>query len=116
MTTMNYPECAEARPDAGSRSGLKRDRMSLRYWVALNVIDALLTSLAFNLGAAEANPMLNLFTLHLGNAGMLFVKVLFAVSVGGVLWERRKFRSLNFMNLVMVGVVIYNMLIITYTL
>ncbi len=90
--------------------------MVLRYWIALNTIDALLTGLAIWLGAVEANPILNLFAMRLGNPGMLFVKTLFAIAVGGILWERRKMRVLSGLSYLMVGVVIYNMIVITYTL
>ncbi len=90
--------------------------MVLRYWIALNAIDALLTGLAILLGAVEANPILNLFAFRLGHPGMLFVKVLFAIAMGGILWERRKVRILTGMNFLMVGVVTYNMLVITYIL
>ena len=90
--------------------------MAFRYWIGLNAIDALLTGLAIVLGSVEANPVLNLFASHMGNPGMLYVKVLFAIALGGVLWERRKVRILTGMNILMVGVVIYNMLVITYIL
>ncbi len=90
--------------------------MALRYWIVLNAADAVLTGLAIGLGAQEANPILNLFSSNLGDAGMLFVKSLFAIALGGILWERRKRRILMSMNTLMIGVVIYNMLAITYFL
>lgn len=90
--------------------------MALRYWIGLNAIDALLTGLAIALGAVEGNPILNLFALRLGHPGMLFIKTLFAISVGGILWERGTMRILTSMNCLMVGVVFYNMIVITYTL
>lgn len=90
--------------------------MGLRYWIWLNTADALLTGLALALGTSEANPLLNLFAAQLGNPGMLFVKLLFAIALGGILWQRRTMRVLNVMNFLMMMVVIYNMLVITYTL
>ena len=90
--------------------------MVFRYWLGLNAIDAVLTGLAIALGGAEANPLLNLFAMHMGNQGMLFVKTLFAISLGGVLWNRHKIGLLSKLNYLMMGIVIYNMLVITYTL
>ncbi len=92
------------------------NRMVLRYWIGLNTIDAVLTGLAISLGALEANVILNLFAASIGITGMLFVKTLMAISIGGVLWERRMFSVLSKLNLAMLGVVIYNMLVITYSL
>ena len=85
-------------------------------WDGLNSIDAVLTSLALGLGASEANVILNLFAASIGITGMLFVKTLMAISIGGVLWERRMFSALSKLNLAMLGVVVYNMLVITYGL
>ena len=90
--------------------------MALRYWITLNAADAVLTAIGLALGATEANPVLNAFALRLGHPGMLFIKTLFAIAVGGVLWERSKVRMLTGMNYLMVAVVIYNMIVITYTL
>lgn len=90
--------------------------MAFRYWIGLNAADAVLTGLAIGLGAQEANPILNLFSSNLGDTGMLFVKSLFAIALGGIIWERRKRRMLMGMNTLMIGVVIYNMLAITYFL
>jgi len=90
--------------------------MGLRYWIWLNTADALLTGLALALGTSEANPLLNLFAAQLGNPGMLFVKTLFAIALGGILWQRRTFQILNGMNFLMMMVVVYNMFVITYTL
>ena len=90
--------------------------MVLRYWIGLNVIDALLTGLSIALGGVEANPILNMFALRLGSNGMLFVKTMFAIALGGILWERRKIQTLATMNSVMVAIVLYNMIVITYFL
>ncbi len=91
-------------------------RMVLRYWVILNAIDALLTGIALMLGATEGNMILQLFSSQIGDASMLFVKVLIALAIGGILWERGKARILVALNYAMVVVVIYNMLVITYAL
>ncbi len=90
--------------------------MVLRYWIALNAADAVLTALGLALGATEANPVLNAFALRVGHPGMLFIKALFAIAIGGVLWERSKVRMLTGMNYLMTAVVIYNMIVISYTL
>ena len=92
------------------------NRMVLRYWVILNAIDALLTGLALMLGAVEGNMVLQLFSSQIGDMSMLFVKVLIALAIGGILWERGKTRILVALNYAMVAVVFYNMLVITYAL
>ena len=92
------------------------NRMVLRYWVILNAIDALLTGLALMLGAVEGNMILQLFSSQIGDMSMLFVKVLIAMAIGGILWERGKMRILVALNYAMVAVVFYNMLVITYAL
>ena len=69
--------------------------MVFRAWIGLNAADALLTWLAFSMGAVEANTILSVFASSLGSEGMLLVKILFAVAVGGILWNRRKARVLN---------------------
>ena len=98
------------------RAHADTNRMVLRYWIVLNAMDAVLTGLAISLGALEANLILNLFAARIGIAGMLFVKTLMAISIGGVLWERGMFSALSKLNVAMIGVVIYNMLVITYGL
>lgn len=90
--------------------------MALRYWIGLNAADALVTAVAISLGAAEANPLLRLFALRLGMSGMLFVKALFAIALGGVIWQRGKVRMLTVMNYAMLVVLLFNMLMITYAL
>ncbi|MBI4338856.1 MAG: hypothetical protein HY680_02760 [Chloroflexi bacterium] len=90
--------------------------MALRYWIGLNAADALLTAVALSMGAMEGNPVLTLFALRLGIPGMLFVKALFAIALGGVIWQRGKVRMLMIMNYVMLAVILYNMLTITYFL
>ncbi|MEE9248454.1 MAG: DUF5658 family protein [Dehalococcoidia bacterium] len=90
--------------------------MELRYWIGLNAIDAVLTGLALALGGVEANPILNLFASHMGHPGMLFLKTLFAIALGGIIWQRGTLRTLAGLNYLMVGIVIYNMVVITYTL
>ncbi len=90
--------------------------MAFRYWIGLNIIDALLTGFALALGAVEANPLLNLFATHVGHHGMLFIKTLLAISLGGILWERGSIRILTGANSLMLCVVIYNMLVITFIL
>lgn len=90
--------------------------MVLRAWIGLNAADASLTWLSFTLGAAEGNFILSLLADSLGPAGMLFIKVLFAVAVGGILWNRSAFHLFGALNWAMVGIVTYNLLIISYVL
>lgn len=90
--------------------------MALVYFIALNIADALLTGLAIGLGAIEVNPIMILFSFELGLPVAMFVKTLFALALGGILWQRRKVRVLTFLNYAMLGIVFNNMIVITYTL
>ena len=85
-------------------------------WIGLNAADALLTGLSFPLGALEFNPFLGTIALVLSIERMLMIKILFAVALGGALWQRRAFRMLRLLNWAMVFIVSYNALIITYAL
>ncbi len=85
-------------------------------WIGLNAADALLTGISFPLGAVEVNPFLGTIALALSVERMLLVKVLFAVAMGGALWQRQAFRSMRLLNWAMVIIVVYNALIITYAL
>ena len=101
-------DTAQTRPDA--------DCTALLFWIGINAIDALLTGLAMGVGGAEANPILNLFEASIGVTGMMSLKTLMGILIGAVLWERRMFSTLSKLNLAMLGVVVYNMLVITYSL
>ena len=39
-----------------------------------------------------------------------------AIALGGIIWQRGTLRTLTGLNYLMVGIVIYNMVVITYTL
>ena len=90
--------------------------MLLQAWIALNAADALLTGISFPMGAVELNPFLASVAAALSLERMLLVKVLFAVALGGAVWQRGAFRMLRTLNWIMVAVVMYNALIITYAL
>ncbi len=90
--------------------------MMLLAWIGLNAADALLTGLSFPLGAVELNPFLGTIALALTLERMLMIKVLFAVALGGALWQRRALGPLRLLNWAMVMIVVYNALIITYAL
>ncbi len=90
--------------------------MILLAWIGLNAADALLTGLSFPLGAVELNPFLGTIALALTLERMLMIKILFAVALGGALWQRRALRPLRILNWAMVTIVMYNALIITYAL
>ncbi len=90
--------------------------MTLFAWIGLNTADALLTGLSLPLGAMELNPFLGTIALALSIERMLFVKVMFAVAMGGALWQRNMVRPLRVLNWAMVVVVTYNALVITYAL
>ena len=90
--------------------------MILVAWLGLNTADALLTGLSFSLGALELNPFLATLALALSLERMLLIKLLFAVAVGGALWQRRAYRMFRLLNYAMIAVIMYNALIITYAL
>ena len=90
--------------------------MILQAWIGLNAADALLTGLSFALGAVEVNPFLGTIALALSVERMLLIKMLFAVAVGGALWNRRAYKIMRVTNWALVAVVMFNALIITYTL
>ena len=90
--------------------------MILQAWVGLNAADALLTALSFPLGAVEFNPFLGTIALALSPERMLLIKLLFAIAVGGALWNRRAYRVMRTLNWALVGIVMFNALIITYAL
>ena len=90
--------------------------MTLLAWLGLNTADAVLTGISFPLGAAELNPFLATLALVLSVERMLLIKVLFALALGGALWQRRAFRALRLLNWGMVAIVTYNALVITYAL
>ena len=90
--------------------------MILHAWIGLNAADVLLTALSFALGAAEINPFLGTIALALSPQKMLLIKLLFAFAIGGALWNRGAFKMLWVLNWALVGVVVYNALIITYAL
>ena len=90
--------------------------MILRAWIGLNAADALLTGMSFALGARELNPFLGTIALALSVERMLLIKMLFAVALGGALWNRRAYGMIRVLNWSLIGVVMFNALIITYTL
>jgi hypothetical protein len=90
--------------------------MTLLAWMGLNSADALLTGLALQLGALEVNPFLGTIAIGLSVERMLLIKTMFAVALGGALWQRNALRPLRVLNWAMVMIVVYNALIITYGL
>ncbi len=88
----------------------------LQYWIGLNAVDALLTGLSIPLGAVEMNPFLSALASTMSLERMLLIKVLFAVALGGAIWLRGAYQVLRVLNWIMVAVVFYNALVITYTL
>ena len=90
--------------------------MVLLAWLGVNGADALLTGLSIALGASELNPFLGTIGIALDTQTMLAIKLLFALSIGGVLWERKAFHVLKILNVAMIVVICYNALIISYGL
>lgn len=88
----------------------------LQAWIGLHAADALLTGIAFPLGAIELNPFLAIIAASFGVEHMLLMKLLFSGAMGGTIWLCGKRRMLRTMNWIMLGVVLYNAMIITYAL
>ena len=85
-------------------------------WIGLNAADIILTGLSFSFGALELNPFLGTIAIALSMERMFMIKLLFAVALGGALWQRGALRTMRFLNYAMVAVVMYNALILTYAL
>ena len=83
--------------------------MVLLAWLGVNGADALLTGLSIALGASELNPFLGTIGIALGTQTMLASKLLFALSIGGVLWERKAFHVLKILNVAMIVVISYGL-------
>jgi len=83
--------------------------MVLLAWLGVNGADALLTGLSIALGASELNPFLGTIGIALDTQTMLAIKLLFALSIGGVLWERKAFRVLKMLNVAMIVVISYGL-------
>ena len=90
--------------------------MLLQAWIGLNAVDVVLTALSFAFGALEFNPYLGTIALALGPERMFAIKLLFAVAIGGALWQRRAHGIMRVLNWSLVVVVMYNALIIIYAL
>ena len=88
----------------------------LGYWIGLQAADAALTLLGLDLGAIEANVLLNMVAEHLGYLNTLVGKVLLAALLGSIVSWRGRRHMLSIMNYSMLCVVIFNMLVITYAL
>ena len=101
------------RTDLAQKSGIP---LVLQAWIGLHAADALLTGIAFPLGAIELNPFLASIAASFGAERMLLMKFLLSVAMGRAVWLSGKRRMLRTMNWVMVGVVLYNAMIITYAL
>ncbi len=90
--------------------------MTLLAWMGLNAADAALTGLSLLMGALELNPFLGTIALAMSLEHMLFIKVMFAVALGGALWQRGAFRVLRGLTGGMAGILAYHALLITYAL
>ena len=72
-------------------------------FIGLNIADAFLTSLAFYLGAREVNPLPVLF------GGSMLLKGLIAATIVFILYYFRKEKVLWYLNFVMFGVGVWNL-------
>ena len=92
------------------------DGYVLRAWIGLNALDAILTWIAFAMGAVEGNSLLSSLADFRGLERMLIAKVFLAILVGSIIWRKQKWHLWPWLNWGMVGVVVWNMLIIGYAL
>ena len=86
--------------------------MVLLAWMGANGAAALLTGLSIALGASEMNPFLGTIGIALGTQTILAIKLMFAMSISGVLWGRGVSRVLRILNVGKIIVICYNGLII----
>lgn len=85
-------------------------------WIGLNLADAILTLIGFFSGGMESNLFLGGVASTWGLERMLLIKVLLSVAIGGAIWQRRAYSMMKILNVGMLAVVLYNAVIITYTL
>ena len=78
-------------------------------FVVFNLADACLTRQAFALGETELNPIVNFF----GFGDNLVIKVLLALAVVLLLWCFGKTHLFKYLNILMMGVIIWNITSIT---
>ena len=78
-------------------------------FIALNLIDALLTKQAFALGETELNPVVSFF----GYGDNLVVKGLLALAIVLLFWYFGKFHLFKYLNIAMLGVIFWNTAILT---
>ena len=78
-------------------------------FVVFNLADAWLTRQAFALGETELNPIVN----HFGFGDNLVIKVLLALTVVLLLWCFGKTHLFKYLNILMLGVIIWNITSIT---
>lgn len=90
--------------------------LSLYLWIALNGMDALLTWRGIPMGAFEVNPALAALAHHTSVPTMLLVKLLIASLIGVAIWRRRKVLVLTTLNVLMLGVVTFNAVVIAFFL
>jgi hypothetical protein len=95
---------------------LSMDGYVLRVWIGLNALDAILTWISFAMGAAEGNILLSSLASFKGPERMLFAKFFLAILMGSIIWRRQKWNLWPWLNWGMVGVVIWNMMIIGFAL
>ena len=101
------------RADVPRKNGIP---LLLQAWIGLHAADALLTAVAIQLEGVELNLFLASLADSFSVGRMLMMKILFAVALDGAVVLRGKTGVLRSMNWIMVGVVMYNAMIITYAL
>ena len=114
MTSQETPmDLNHQEPDPKSQSV---DSYVLRVWIGLNTLDAILTWIAFAMGAVEGNTFLTALADFKGPERLLIANVFLAILFGSIIWRKQKWHLWPWLNWGMVGVVVWNMLIIGYAL
>lgn len=80
-------------------------------WLALNLLDALLTHQLLGMGGVEGNPLLAALMGQAGEVWALVAKVAAACLVAGLVLRFQRARLLRGASALMAGVVLYNALL-----
>ena len=90
--------------------------IALIAWVVLNATDTLQTWLSLSVGAVEGNALLATLVGSLGLEQAMLVKLVAGVAIGCLLWRGGRRGIWWWLNGAMVGVVVWNMFVMSFTL
>ena len=92
------------------------DGYVLRPSIGLNALGAILTWISFAKGAAEENLFLSPLAAVKGPERMLLTKFFLALLLGSIIWRKQQWHLWPWLDWGIVGVVVWNMLIVGYAL